>query len=131
MVKNPPANAGDTGSIPGSGRSPGVGYPVQYSCLENPTDRGAWRVHGFAKSQPRLSTVCTQRDWTLNAAWSPGWCPVAKSCLTLLRLHGQAPLSMGFPRQEYWSGCHFLLQRSSRLRDQTCVFCIGKKILHL
>ena len=47
MVKNPPVNAGDTGdtsSIPGSGRSPGgdSGNPLQYSCLENPMDRGAW-----------------------------------------------------------------------------------------
>ena len=43
MVKNMPANAGDTGSSPGSGRSPaeGNGNPLQYSCLENPTDRGA------------------------------------------------------------------------------------------
>ena len=50
MVKNLPANAGDTGSIPGSGRSPGRGRgnPVQYSCLENPMDREAWwsTVHG-------------------------------------------------------------------------------------
>ena len=39
-------NAGDTGLVPGSGRSPGGGYgnPPQYSCLENPTDRGGWRV---------------------------------------------------------------------------------------
>ena len=47
VVKNPPANAGDArdrGSIPGSGRSPGGGHgnPLQYSCLENPIDRGAW-----------------------------------------------------------------------------------------
>ena len=47
MVKNPPANAGDirdAGSIPGSGRSSGRGHgnPLQYSCLENPMDRGAW-----------------------------------------------------------------------------------------
>ena len=47
VVKNLPANTGDlrdTGSIPGSGRSPGGGYgnPLQYSCLENPTDREAW-----------------------------------------------------------------------------------------
>ena len=48
-------NAGDLGSIPGSGRSPGEGNgnPLQYSCLENPTDRGAWwtTVHGFTKSR--------------------------------------------------------------------------------
>ena len=52
-------NAGDPGSIPGSGRSPGEGNgnPLQYSCLENPTDGGAWwaTVHGVAKSQTRLS----------------------------------------------------------------------------
>ena len=40
VVKNPPANAEDTGSIPGLVRSPGNGYPLQYFCLENPTDRG-------------------------------------------------------------------------------------------
>ena len=53
MVKNPPANEGDAGSIPGSGRSPaeGNGKPLQYSSLGNPMDRGAWRatVHGAAK----------------------------------------------------------------------------------
>ena len=52
-VKNPPANAGDSSSIPGLERSPGGGNgnPLQYSCLENPMDREAWRaiVHGVAK----------------------------------------------------------------------------------
>ena len=52
-------NAGDLGSIPGSGRSPGEGNgnPLQYSCLENPMDGGAWwaTVHGVAKSWTRLS----------------------------------------------------------------------------
>ena len=62
VVKNPPADAGDTqdvGSIPGSGRSPGEGNdnPLQYSCLGNSMDRGAWRatVHGVIKSWTRLS----------------------------------------------------------------------------
>ena len=57
MVKHLPVNAGDArdlGSIPGSGRSPGEGNgnPLQYSCLENPMDRGAWwaTVHGVVKS---------------------------------------------------------------------------------
>ena len=53
MVNNLPANAGDKGSIPASGRPPGGahGNPLQYSCLENPMDRGAWwsTVHGFTK----------------------------------------------------------------------------------
>ena len=55
MVKNPPANAGDAGSIPELGRSPegGSGYPLQYSCLKNTLERGAWQaaVHGVANSQ--------------------------------------------------------------------------------
>ena len=62
VVNNLPANAGDTGDtvlIPGSGRSPGIGNgtPLQYSCLKNPMDRGAWwaTVHGVAKSWTRLS----------------------------------------------------------------------------
>ena len=62
MVKNMPANAGDagnTGSIPGSGGSSrgGNGNPFQYSCLESPTDRGARQdtVHEVAKSQIQLS----------------------------------------------------------------------------
>ena len=58
-IKNLFANAGDLGSIPGLGRSPGEGkgYPLQYSCLENSVDRGAWQavVHGVAKSRTQLS----------------------------------------------------------------------------
>ena len=57
VVKNPPANTGDikdAGSVPGLGRTPGGrrGNPLQYSCLENPMDRGAWQatVHGVSKS---------------------------------------------------------------------------------
>ena len=46
LIKNPPANAGDLGSIPGLGSSPGGGNgnPFQYSCLENSIDRGTWRA---------------------------------------------------------------------------------------
>ena len=61
VVKNPPANAGelrDASSISGSGRSPGGGNgnPLQYSCLENPMDRGAWwaTVHRVTKSRTQL-----------------------------------------------------------------------------
>ena len=58
-VKASAWNAGDQGSIPGSGRSPGEGNgkPLQYSCLENPKNGGAWwaAVHGVAKSRTRLS----------------------------------------------------------------------------
>ena len=66
VVKNPPANAGDTedvGLIPGSGRSPGEAdsNPLQYYCLENPMDRGAWwaTVYRVAKSGTRLNQLST------------------------------------------------------------------------
>ena len=66
VVKNPPANAGDTGdagSIPGLGRSPGGGNvnPFQYSCLENSRDRGAWRAttYGVTKSRSWLKQLST------------------------------------------------------------------------
>ena len=59
MVKNPPANERDTSLIPGLGRSPGEGNgnSIQYSCLENPKDTGAWRAQllGVTKSHTRLS----------------------------------------------------------------------------
>ena len=67
VVKNPPANAGvagDVGSVPGLGKSLGVGNGnlLQYACLENSMDRGAWQatVHAITKSQRGLSThACT------------------------------------------------------------------------
>ena len=69
VVKNSPSSAGDVaevGSIPVSGRSPGGGNgnPLQYSCLENPMDRGAWwaTVHGVTKSRTQLNTH-TQTHW--------------------------------------------------------------------
>ena len=60
MIKNLPANAGDAGSIPGSGRSTGEGNgnPLQYSCLGNPMDRGAWQVivYGVTRVGHKLVT---------------------------------------------------------------------------
>ena len=59
VAKNLPANAGDSGLIPGLERTPGEGNgnPLPYSCLENCTDRGSWQctVHSVAESQTRLS----------------------------------------------------------------------------
>ena len=59
MVNNLPANAGDTGSVPGSGVYPGVGNdnPLQYSCLENAMDRGAWQVgcSPWGRTETRLN----------------------------------------------------------------------------
>ena len=72
MVKNSPGNAEDTGSIPGSGRSPGEGNdsPLQYSCLENSMDRGAWcglQSMGSQRIRHDLVTehACMQRSFWL------------------------------------------------------------------
>ena len=75
VVKNLPASAEDVGAILGSRRSAGRGNgnPLQYSCLENPTERGAWRatVHGVAKSQTNLAT---KQQWTtMLEGWEVGW----------------------------------------------------------
>ena len=68
MAKNPPTNAGDTGSIPGLGRSPGIGNSnlLQYSCLGNPMDIGAWQatVHGVTE-EPNL-TEHARKQPTIN-----------------------------------------------------------------
>ena len=116
MVKNPPANAGNTGdrgSITGSGRSPGVenGNPVQYSCLENSMERGAWQgtVHGVAKSRTRLSEQCPDmtllpggRDaspgswgphlslmgpWAISEGWVMGAAPTACTSFFFLKIY--------------------------------------------
>ena len=81
-VKESACNAGDLGSIPGSGRSPGEGNgnPLQYSCLETPMDGGAWwaTVHGVAKSWTQLSnlTFTVQTGlWTqYNTYQNSSWC---------------------------------------------------------
>ena len=73
MVKDPPVNAGDTGnlgSIPGQGRSlgEGNGNPLQYSCLENPMDRGAWwaTVHGVPKELEMTEGLSTHASLELR-----------------------------------------------------------------
>ena len=74
-------NAGDPGSIPGSGKSPGegIGTPLQYSCLENSMDGGAWKaaVHGVAEGRTRLSDftftfVHWRRKWQPTPVFLPG-----------------------------------------------------------
>ena len=74
-VNNLPGDAGDVGSITGSGRSPGGGHgdPLQYSCLENPMDIGAWwaTVHGVTKSDMTAVTEHTHSiPWYLHTASS-------------------------------------------------------------
>ena len=84
MIKNPPANAGDMGSIPTLGRAPVEenGSPFQYPCLEDSMDREAWQatIHGVAKSWTRLSD--SHLPWELSAdepqnqnrAFQDRWC---------------------------------------------------------
>ena len=80
-VKTSACNAGDLGSIPGSGRSPGEGNgnPLQYSCLENPMDGGAWwaTVNGVAKGRTRVS------DFTFTSTSCFEWSGIKMWCLAL------------------------------------------------
>ena len=87
-------NARDPGSIPGLGRSPGEGNgnPLQYGCLENPMDGGAWRatVHGVAKSQTRLHcyTTCDPMDAARQASLS---ITIFRSLLKLMSIESEMP----------------------------------------
>ena len=123
VVQNLPAHAEDWDSIPGSGRCSGVGNdtPHQCSCLENFMNRGAWQamVHGLTKSWTRLWELACTRDLGKCVAKkgnsqyfkSANSSEVTQSCPTLCdpmysNLY-QAPLSIGFSRQEYWRGLPF------------------------
>ena len=117
--KESSCNTGDPSWITGSGRSPGEGngYPIQCSCQENPTDREAWwaAVQGVAKSWTWLNThvhiyvhthICIH-IWKRIFYALCACVLVAQSCLTLCNpwtVAHQASLSVGFSRQEYWSG---------------------------
>ena len=97
VVKNPPINAGDTGgmsSIPGLGRSlgEGTGNPLQYSCLENPIQRGTWRatVHEVPKSQ----TLQTELHTHISISIPPRPFSV---CLPSDALSQHLPSYLGFP----------------------------------
>ena len=91
MVENLPANSGvreDTSLIPGSGRSPGGGHgnPLQYSCLENPTDRRAWQsmVHRVTKSQIWLKQLSSQAQRLGKISVLPYFC--SRCCIILCSL---------------------------------------------
>ena len=99
VVKNLPANAEDitdTGSIPGLGRSPGGGHgnPLQYSCLENPMDRGAWwaTVHRVAKSQTQVKWLSTHAPTVIKFFSHSDQQPWGWSRKTFMRLLPLSPL---------------------------------------
>ena len=97
ILKNPPANTGDvrdSSSVPGSGRSLGRGHGclLQYSCLENPMDRGTWQatVHRVAKSQTQLKQLSTHTH------------TIDRSSLTLAFYHKINILNYIWKQIEFW-----------------------------
>ena len=121
-VKNLPANAGDAGSIPGFGRSPreGNGYSLQYSCLGNPMDREPGQLQSMglqSRTQLKwlsmhaqliynvlLTSIGQQSDSVIHMCVYADLFSCIQLFVTLWNVACQAPLSMGFSRQEYWSG---------------------------
>ena len=91
VVKNLPASTGDPGLIPGLGRSPGegTGYPLQYSCLEKPMDRGAWQATYSSRSCKELDMT----EWPILLLPSP---PVIN------RVTQQSPVSRCFGLSQWW-----------------------------
>ena len=93
MVKNPSADARDVGSIPGLGRFPGVGNgnPLQYSCLENPMDRGVWQttVHGVTKSRTGLTHTLRRPPCRREGSYTAG----SKESISLTLASGHSPAS--------------------------------------
>ena len=85
--KESACNVGDLSLIPGSGKSPGGmhGNPLQYSCLENPMDRGAWRtiVHGVAKSWTGLKGLSKHAHISANWTYFPFVTPASKYMISL------------------------------------------------
>ena len=106
------------GSIPGSGRSPGGrnGNPLQYSCLENPMDRGAWQatVHGVAKSQMQLKRLSTHAHIVLLSAIHQHEWPEAYTC----PLPPEPPSHC--PSHPTTLGCHRALGLSSLRHAGNC-----------
>ena len=137
--KESACNAGNPGSIPGLGRSPGGahGNPFQYSCLENPMDRRAWRatVHRVTKSWTWLKWL--SMAWLTTIAIKLWTDYQEKMCGALLLHHvqrfvtpwtaaHQAPLSMGILQARTLEWVAMPSSRgSSRPRDRTRVYCIA------
>ena len=123
-------NAGDLGSIPGLGRSAGEGkgYPLQYSGLENSM---GYTVHRLQRVRQHWATFTSLHFISLTATqqMNGGVSLVTKSCPTLATpgtVAHQAPLSMGFSRQENTGvGCHFHLQEIFSTQGLNSVFCVA------
>ena len=122
MLKNPPANIEDTrdlGSVPGLGRYPGVGNgsPLQYSCLENPLDRGAWltTLHGVTKSWARLKQLSTHTLAPECFTWE-----VIVPCMCIYtQLESVAMASEHF--QTFFTHCRQILGQTPWQRDSLSV----------
>ena len=115
VVKNPPTNAGDISSIPELGRSlgEGDGNPFQYSFLGNPMDRGAWRASLWGSKESDTTWQLKNNDKIIGNTLVRKVKVEVKSlsCAQLFAttwtVAYQAPPSMGFSRQGYWSGVPF------------------------
>ena len=132
-VKASACNAADLGLIPGLGRSPweGNGTPLQYSCLENPMDGGAWwaTVHGVAKSRTRLSDFISlhlgDEGWNLRQGVSfKKWCFTAVMYTWWLKLIKKLSLIN-------WRGKSVINSQLTWVQCLFCVRCCAKPLMHI
>ena len=114
-------NAGDLGSIPGSGRSPGErnGNPLRYSCLENPMDGGAWwaTVHGVTKSWTQLS------DFTQSTHRNVGETTLVRVTNDFLTWQTLlSPPVLSFHARSQYTFQHYWLRSSLKMLEGVCLF---------
>ena len=126
VSKESACNAGDLGLIPGSGRSPGEGNgnPLQYSCLENPMDRGAWwaTVHGVARGRQDLAT----KPPPPSGLGSQVWWRLFSHSLVWIRKPSWVTWHMS-PASSDSSGSWWLTGMSPWVTDGTIFICTGSR----
>ena len=135
MVKKPPANVGEMGSIPGSGRSPGEGNGnlLQYSCLGNPMDRGAWLATGDGATRVRQD-LATKQSVLNPKSLKPSSGQVTFYCShslpqlqSLMHLNEHHAATAAGPQWKLYPSCHYAhkdkLGQSCSLSSSSQLYC--------
>ena len=128
--KESTCNAGDPGSIPGSGRSPGEGndYPLHYFSLENSMDRGAWQttIHGVSKSWTGLSDEHLHSSWFITVKWIRSRISKKNGHMGPSLLTAGVSFQKFYPSAIVWYKTCLFLQLQTTATHMKC--CMSKKV---